>query len=104
MTFLGRRKATPSRAGRRSQPHRLLAATLHRGWNTQRFPVLGDGPPSDVDAVLLEDIDDALIRQNLAARLGVDQRLDAKADGLGGVGIAAARGLDRRGEEVFELV
>src|SRR3954453_12404382 len=78
-----------------SEPHRLLATALHRGWNAQRFPIFGNGAPGDVDAVLRQDVDDALVRQNLAAGLGVDQRLDAKADGFGGVRVAAARGLDR---------
>src|SRR5216684_3224377 len=95
MTFSGRRNDTPPRPDRLSQPHRLLAAALHRGWNTQRFPIFGNCPPGDIDAVLLQDLDDALVRQHLAAGLGFDQRLDAEADRLGGMGVAAARGLDR---------
>ncbi len=79
----------------------LVPPALDRGRDSQRFPVFGDGPARDVDAVLLQHLDQLVVGQDVLGRLIVDQRLDAEAYGFRRMCLAAARAGDRRGEELF---
>src|SRR5690242_1498126 len=74
-----------SSGGGAELPQLLLAAALHRGGDAQRLAVLRDRAARDVDAVLLEDLDDLLVGEHVVDRLAVDQRLDAEAHRLGGM-------------------
>ena len=67
-----------------------MPAALDRRRDAHGLAVLGDGAPGDVDAGLLEDLDDAVVGVDLGlAGLGVDQLADLVAHALGGVGLAA---------------
>src|SRR5262249_33617926 len=87
-----------------SRRHLLGAAALDRGGDAQRLAILGGGAAGDVDAVLLQVVDELVVAEHRLRRLGVDQVADAVADRLGGMGLAAAIGRrDGRGEEILEL-
>ena len=61
----------------------LIAATLHRGRNMERIPLLGDGPPRDLNTVATQYIDDSIIGQNVGNGFIVDKHLDAVPNSLG---------------------
>ena len=72
--------------------HSLLGAPpLHRGRNPHRFAVFGNCPARDIDARLAQLFHDGVIREHVAAVLGVDQLPDAVAHRLGGMRFAAVR-------------
>ncbi len=64
--------------------------------------VLGDRPPGDVDAFLLQELDEPLITVRMSLVLEVDELLDALLDGLAGEVVAGGTA-DAGVEEILEL-
>src|SRR5579872_1327045 len=83
----------------RLHDEKLFAPPLHRRGNAHRFAVFRDGAAGDIDALLLQQLDDLLVRQGAFGRFGIDQALDAETDRLGRMRLAATRGSDCRGKK-----
>src|SRR5262249_7230300 len=63
----------------------LLAASSSRREDLLRFTVLDDRSSGDLDALLLESLDDLLIRQRMRRIFVLDQILNRVLDGERGV-------------------
>src|SRR5579863_1571737 len=87
---------------RPSRRERLFAAALHRGRDAHHVAILRHRAPGDVDALLLQQFDDALVGQRFAGRLAVDHALDAEAHRLGRMRVAAVGRRDRGSEEILQ--
>lgn len=63
------------------------------------FPVFRHGAAGDVDAFLLQDIDQGIVGEHVVGRLLVDELPDAVSHRFRGMSIAPVGGGDRGGEE-----
>src|SRR6185295_11050334 len=84
------------------EPH--FPPSLHGGWDAHRLAVFGDRPARDLDAGLLEHLDDDVIGKHALGVLPADHVAYAVANRFGRVLVLALARTDRRGEEVLELV
>src|SRR5262245_3737952 len=86
-----------SAGGKTPRGKTLVRSPLPRGRNVLRFPVLGDGPPGNLDIELLELLHDVDVAERILLVLVVDQVLDALDHAS--PGLHRAIGLDRAAGE-----
>lgn len=70
--------------------------------NIQRFPIFGNRPASDDDALLPQQIRNLAIRKRFSSILGINQLFDQRTNGRGGARTTRL-GCDMAAKEVFEL-
>src|SRR5947209_19268331 len=73
----------------------FFTAALDRGRYPHRLAIFRHSAPRNVDARLAQTIHDGIVGQDIARVFGINQLLDAMTHRLGGVCLAAIRGVDR---------
>ena len=76
---------------------------LGGGWNAHGLAILGHRAARDLDALTLQQIDDAVVAERLSGRLRPHQVTDARAHRLGRHDHARRARGQRRGEEILQL-
>jgi hypothetical protein len=82
---------------------RLLAAALHRTAQPDRLAILGDRAAGEIEAALLQQIDQRIVGQDRLGILGVDQLPDRGLHRFGRYRAFAIGRSHARGEEVLQL-
>src|SRR6266446_8116668 len=65
-----------------SKRQRFLAAAPHRRGDSHRLPILGDSAASDIDPIVLQKLDDTLVREGAVWGFAVNQRANSMANRL----------------------
>src|SRR6202011_2092012 len=93
--------AGPSGTSKRQQ---FLSAAPHRRGDPHRLPILGDSAASNIDPIVLQKLDDTLVREGAVWGFAVNQRANSMANRLRRMRAVSIRCRNRRIKEIFELI